>query len=820
MRILTLCALSVLVIFVGYSSYALLLIRSHANPPMNQNAPDNVFSLSSYLNREQYGDTPLFYGPSFKSTVLYQVDNTGNYNFMKKPATTVYEKRVKDAPGDADRYDSFERDTRYVMTPNMLFPRMYSSAPNHPTGYLEWTNLRESDLPLKEAPVLVDADGNTLQTAQLPAPSFAQNMRYFFNYQVNYMYWRYFLWNFAGRQNDMAGNGEANRGNWISGIPFIDNFRLGDQSLLPDDFGKGNKGHNVFFMLPLLMGIIGLSWQAFHSKRGIEQFWVIFFFFFMTGLAIVLYLNQPPLQPRERDYAFAGSFYAFAIWVGMGVAGLWALVNSIMNNPRGEKEPRKAMAVACATLAVGLLVPLQVVSQTWNDHDRSGRYTTRDFGMNYLASLDDNAIIFTNGDNDTFPLWYAQEVEGFRTDVRVVNLSYLTTDWYANQMRVATDGGAAIDVSARPADYAFDRMQYNYFDPENMKTERVNALTALEDLYHNPEATWKGARIWRYPYMFIPANPDAAAKAGVIAQSEAPAAEEAIEVSLYKDPKNPASGATLSQALSLDMIATSAKNGWNRPAYFAMTVPDEYYLSLSPYMRNTGLAYQVTPLRNPDGENATWTDTDKMYRNVTEKFRWGGLDQLGENGNIYLDETVRRMVTTHRSAMVDLAYALLVEGYNAAHPVTDSITGVTHEADTVYAADRYGKAARVLDLIEEKLPAKHSPYSIQIGYQIADVYLRLAAETGDKKLHEKGMKILEDELLRYGAYIPYFMELRRSLPASGFQALSPADRYVPTYVYIMLQTFADEGGDTDALSKKMHERNINIADLEYFIANK
>ena len=819
-RILTLCALSVLVIFVGYSSYALLLIRSHANPPMNQNAPDNVFSLSSYLNREQYGDRPLFYGPSFKSTVLYQVDNTGNYNFMKKPATTVYEKRVKDAPGDADRYDSFERDTRYVMTPNMLFPRMYSSAPNHPTGYLEWTNLRESDLPLKEAPVLVDADGNTLQTAQLPAPSFAQNMRYFFNYQVNYMYWRYFLWNFAGRQNDMAGNGEANRGNWISGIPFIDNFRLGDQSLLPDDFGKGNKGHNVFFMLPLLMGIIGLSWQAFHSKRGIEQFWVIFFFFFMTGLAIVLYLNQPPLQPRERDYAFAGSFYAFAIWVGMGVAGLWALVNSIMNNPKGEKEPRKAMAVACAALAVGLLVPLQVVSQTWDDHDRSGRYTTRDFGMNYLASLDDNAIIFTNGDNDTFPLWYAQEVEGFRTDVRVVNLSYLTTDWYANQMRVATDGGAAIDVSARPADYAFDRMQYNYFDPENMKTERVNALTALEDLYHNPEATWKGARIWRYPYMFIPANPDAAAKAGVIAQSEAPAAEEAIEVSLYKDPKNPASGATLSQALSLDMIATSAKNGWNRPAYFAMTVPDEYYLSLSPYLRNTGLAYQVTPLRNPDGENATWTDTDKMYRNVTEKFRWGGLDQLGENGNIYLDETVRRMVTTHRSAMVDLAYALLVEGYNAAHPVTDSITGVTHEADMVYAADRYGKAARVLDLIEEKLPAKHSPYSIQIGYQIADVYLRLAAETGDKKLHEKGMKILEDELLRYGAYIPYFMELRRSLPASGFQALSPADRYVPTYVYIMLQTFADEGGDTDALSKKMHERNINIADLEYFIANK
>jgi len=821
-RILTLCALSVLVIFIGYSSYALLLIRSHANPPMNQNAPDNVFALASYLNREQYGDTPLLYGPSFKSTVMYEMDNTGNYNFKKKPATTVYEKRVKENENDKDRYESFVRDTRYVMTPNMLFPRMYSSAGAHPTGYMEWTGISEGDIPMEEAPVLVDADGNTLQTAQLPKPSFAQNMRYFFNYQVNYMYWRYFLWNFAGRQNDLAGNGEANRGNWISGIPFIDNPRLGDQSLLPDDFGKGNKGHNVFFMLPLLMGIIGLTWQAFCSKRGIEQFWVIFFFFFMTGLAIVLYLNQPPLQPRERDYAFAGSFYAFAIWVGMGVAGLWALINNIMKNPEGEKAPSKARIAAFCAAAVGLIVPLQVVSQTWDDHDRSGRYTTRDFGMNYLSSLDENAIIFTNGDNDTFPLWYVQEVEGYRPDVRVVNLSYLTTDWYANQMRVATEGAKAIDMSARPADYAFDRMQFNYFDSDNMKKERVNALTALDDLYHSPEATWKDSRVWRYPSMFIPSGIDDAVKAGVITAEEAPAAEEAIELNLYKDPNNPSSGsgATLSQALSLDMIATSAKNGWNRPAYFAMTVPEEYYLSLSPYMRNTGLAYQVTPMRNPDGDSNTWTDTDKMYRNVTERFRWGGIDEAGEDGDIYLDETVRRMVTTHRSAIVDLAYALFVEGYNAEHPVTDSITGVTPEPDMVFAADRYNKAVNVLDMMMEKLPARHAPYNVQIGYQIADVYLRVAAATGDDNLHKKGMDLLESELLRYGSYLPYFMELQRTLPASGFSGLSVADRYVPTYIYIMLQAYADEGGDTDALSRKMQERGINISDLEYFISQK
>ena len=468
-------------------------------------------------------------------------------------------------------------------------------------------------------------------------------------------------------------------------------------------------------------------------------------------------------------------------------------------------------------LAVGLFVPLQVVSQTWDDHDRSGRYTTRDFGMNYLSSLDENAIIFTNGDNDTFPLWYAQEVEGYRTDVRVVNLSYLTTDWYANQMKVATDGGAAIDFTATPADYVFDRMQYNYFDPENMKTERVNAQTALEDLYHNPEAKWNNSRVWRYPYMYIPSNIEAAVKQGVISADEAAAADEGIEVNLYKDPKNAGSGATLSQALSLDMISTSAKNGWNRPAYFAMTVPDEYYLSLSPYMRNTGLAYQVSPIYNPDGENATWTATDKMYKNVTEKFRWGGLDKLGDNGSIYLDETVRRMVTTHRSAMSDLAYALFVEGYNAAHPLTDSITGITPEADMVYAADRYAKAATVLDLIEEKLPVKHSPYSIQIGYQIADVYLRLARETGDEKLREKGLDIIHDELTRYAAYLPYFMELRRTLPGSGFGGLSAADRYIPTYIYLLLQTYVAEGGDGDALQHELSAKGIDLNTLEHFI---
>ena len=828
-RWLTLSALSIMVIFAGYSSYALLLIRSAANPPMNQNAPDNVFDLASYLSREQYGDTPLLYGHTFASTVQRELTDAGEYTYRKKLGKDIYTKVVKNSPDEPDRYVVARQQSSYEMVPKMLFPRMYSTAGSHPKTYMEWINADESDLDRVTVPLVVDSDGNTIQETELARPTFAQNMSYFLNYQLNYMYWRYFMWNFAGRQNDYAGQGEANRGNWISGIPFIDNPRLGDQSLLPDEYCKGNKGHNVFYMLPLLMGVLGLCWQSFHSKRGIEQFWVIFFFFFMTGIAIVLYLNQPPLQPRERDYAFAGSFYAFAIWVGMGVAAISAILHHLLKDKKkeaGAAAPSdgrgKALLAAGVAAAAGVLVPLQMVSQTWDDHDRSGRYTTRDFGMNYLSSVDPNGIIFTNGDNDTFPLWYAQEVEGFRTDVRVVNLSYLTTDWYAHQMRVATDGASGIPVSASPADYAYDRLQYSFFDPENMSSEEVSAATSLDDLYHSPQATYNGSRVMRYPMMYIPANAGAAARAGVIEERELPAAEEAIRIDLPNDPYNTSGGVTLSQALSLDMINTQVQNGWNRPAYFAMTVPDEFYLSMGPYMRNTGLAYQVTPLRNPeqgDAGNHPWTATDKMYRNVTGKFRWGGLDKAG-SGDIYLDETVRRMVTTHRSAMADLAAALYLEGYDATHRA-DSLGngGTVTEADRAFAADRYKKAETVLDLIGEKLPTSVAPYSIQIGEQIARCYIQLADATGKDALRLKGLDILHGEILRYGAYLPYFKELRKTLPASGFGGLSGVDRFVPSYLYYLLDDYVQAGGDTDALQKELAAKGVNLNDLEDYLRN-
>ena len=622
------------------------------------------------------------------------------------------------------------------------------------------------------------------------------------------------MWNFAGRQNDIQGNGEVNHGNWISGIPFIDNPRLGDQSLLPDDLGAGNKGHNVFFLLPLILGIIGLLWQAFTSKRGIEQFWVVFFLFFMTGIAIVLYLNQTPTQPRERDYAFAGSFYAFAIWIGMGVAGLWRLVVMAMRNKRDKELPvydeaddrhgRIAAIVACV---LGIIVPLQMVSQTWDDHDRSGRYAARDFGMNYLSSLDENAVIFTNGDNDTFPLWYAQEVEGFRTDVRVVNLSYLTTDWYVNQMRHPSYNSAPIAMMATPDVYAHDRRQFNYFlKPDSTK---VNALAALKWNY-DPQATKNEWNLpeFRYPDMYIPIDKDAVVKAGRVTVDEVAAVDEYIDVNLNKDADTAGEGGlSLSKLISLDMIATNAANGWTRPFYFAMTVPDSYYLGLSPYLRNTGMAYEVSPIKSADYDGYTISvNTDKMYDNVVNKFRWGGIDKAESADDIYLDETVRRMVTTHRSTMLDLATQLYNEGVTAEMFADSTAVDSTEALD--FAQDRYKRARTILDLLVEKLPAHAAPYSVQIGQNIGELYLRLYDVTGENSDKEKALKILEDEIHHFGQYIRYF----QSLTPSKYMTLQRADRYInDTYFVALIQLYADGGGDAETLLNELQSMGVNFA---------
>ncbi len=766
-RALNLATLSIFVIFIGYSSYALLLIRSSAETPINQNAPDNVFSLASYLNREQYGESPLFYGTTFTSEV--QRDGFGN------PISTEefsYAKGVKTNPDDPDRYERVLSKTDYTYIPeqNMLFPRIYSS--QHRGQYMSWIGMTDADL---ETVMATATEGSMLQVPK-KRPTFAQNLAYFFNYQLNHMYLRYFMWNFAGRQNDLQGNGEVNRGNWVSGISFIDTPRLGDQSLLPDEFGAGNKGHNVYFMLPLLLGIIGLVWQSLMGEKGIRQFWVIFFLFFMTGVAIVLYLNQTPNQPRERDYAFAGSFYAFAIWIGLGVGAIADLLNRLL------RKHDSVIGAAVASL-VGLIVPLQMVSQTWDDHDRSGRFTARDFGMNYLSSLEPNAVIFTNGDNDTFPLWYAQEVEGYRTDVRVVNLSYLTTDWYAAQQMLPAYDAKPVAMLATNRDLGLSRRQSGYI----MKSDDDEPVLEFLADYYGPMPDQMAASLGvSYPVM-------SAGTVYVPADSLKGEDEIILDLGEILTRKNHQSVMTQGDALTLDILATSAANGWNRPIYFANTVADDYYLGMRPWMYNTGMARQVLPRFSTAPYKA---NNERAYDNVMNKFRWGGLDAEGAE-NVYLDETVGRMVASTRYSLMEICRSL-------------------------YADGEYQKALDVLNLATEKLSHPSVPYGVQEGDAIAAMYLELGDLLNNSEAKAKGVEILRSEIIRLAPYLRWLT----SLTPSQYASVGVADRAVlhirdaeGDYSYIMdlLQQYHEEAG-ADALLQLVEDVNRQTGvDLSQFI---
>ena len=839
-RMFNLITLSILVIFIGYSSYALLLIRANANPPMNQNAPDNVFALSSYLNREQYGDRPLFYGPVFSEELAYEdangtyivrVDENGipntrvldgylrdgegrAYNTPKRSYTKV----VKSRDGQSDEYVENVERPNYKPMPDveMLFTRIYSSdsRSRHPEQYKSWADYVTPDiyeLPIELrrkwaeqgyallseiAPYLTHQkvittaatpDGTPVNHTSAWKPGFDVNLRYFLNYQLNHMYWRYFMWNFAGRQNDIQGNGEPHLGNWISGIPFIDNARLGDQSLLPDEFGKGNKGHNVFYMLPLLLGLIGLLWQALYNhpanpRRGIEQFWVVFFLFFMTGIAIVLYLNQTPGQPRERDYAFAGSFYAFAIWIGLAVPAIATLISSMFKKNKKAAESDTAndssqdspsWAGVIPAVVIGLFVPLQMVSQTWDDHDRSHRYTTRDFGMNYLASLDENAIIFTNGDNDTFPLWYAQEVEGFRTDVRVVNLSYLTTDWYAHNLSFPYYEAAPVKTYATPADYAYERLAYNFIIP--MEDSTVTAEDALRSLYAS-DAKRVGAPYLTTPRVSIPVDSAAAYRHFGIEPGSAEAADLTPSFGpVTTDLSTQGQGMSQSKALSLDIIANGISDGWSRPVYFASTVPSEqFYLGLDPYMCSTGMALEVTPFRD-----ALYSpNADRAYENIIGKFRWGGLDDPEHASSLYLDETVRRMVSSTRSAIIDCAENLIVNG---SRPASEWAVNHARENGQTEPATHYDMARNLLRFMMDKMPAEVVAYDGLQSYYIASDFIDLYDRTGNQADLDAAEAILDKEIARSSQLVNY----AASLSPSQVNALGRSETIALQYLGLM-----------------------------------
>ena len=813
-RVFTNIVTCILVIFIGFSSYALILIRSSQNTPLDENSPNNTFALAKYLSREQYGETPLLYGRTLYSDIMYEPGSNGTLQPAVKNGPTQYAPEVKESPDQPDRYKDLgpKKTYRYSPEQNMLFPRIHDD--KHEKEYVEWLGMQGTQV---EATTQLDANGNASSKELKLKPTMMENLRFFVDYQLNYMYWRYFMWNFAGRQNDIQGMGEITHGNWVSGISFIDNPRLGDQSLLPDDLGKGNKGHNVFYMLPLLMGIIGLLWQAYRGRRGIEQFWVIFFLFFMTGIAIVLYLNQTPNQPRERDYAYAGSFYAFSIWVGMGVAGLWSLAMWALKK-KGKKEAKGeaaanngnqgaiATAIAAVAALIGLVVPLQMVSQTWDDHDRSGRTAARDFGRNYLSSVAPNGVIFCNGDNDTFPLWYLQEVEGYRTDVRAVNLSYLSTDWYISQMQRAAYESAPLPMSAGKSTYAYDERQFCYFiQPDDTPTEALKSLASIysADSKNNPY----GINEIRYPKIYMNVDADQAIKAGVVREEDRDKIQESINLDLQRM----GSGMTASQLMSLDIIANSIAQGWNRPCYFAMTVPNSYYLGLDPYLRSTGMVYQVTPIVSDTDRGEFAVSTDVMYDNVVNKFLWGGLD-TAKPGDIYLDETVSRMVTTTRSALIDLASALSNEGTMAREGTINIPAGITSDE---YAADRYKKARTILDLMMEKLPTSICPFVIQMGEQVANVYYNLGKVSSDSTLVDKANKILEDEVLRYGSYLRFY----QSLDAGQYSRLTATDKFIDQqYMLFMLQDYYRQAGESKytKLMDKLAANGVNVERLQAY----
>ena len=696
--------LSLFVIFIGYSSSALIVIRSTANTPMDQNSPEDIFSLGGYLNREQYGDRPLFYGQTFPAEIARDANGTA----ISTKGKAIWKKKLKTSEDEADRYIVTGYNEHYEYQPelNMLFPRMYSDKSEHISAYKEWTNF-------KGRPVQVRTSEGTKTVMK---PTFAENLAFFLDYQLNYMYWRYFMWNFAGRQNDIQGHGEVQNGNWISGFNFIDKHIAGDQTNLPDDL-KNNAGRNVFYMLPLLLGLIGLFYQAFSGKKGIESFWVTFFLFFMTGIAIVIYLNQTPYQPRERDYAYAGSFYAFAIWIGLGVAAVWRGLNYLLKTT--DEKPVSTITAAVAALLC-LCVPLQMVSQTWDDHDRSGRYVCRDFGMNYLSSVDENGIIFTNGDNDTFPLWYVQEVEGYRTDVRVCNLSYLQTDWYIDQMKRPAYESAPLPISADESKYAYDVRSYNYVI--NRLADSITVSDGLDYLYSDEDWTKDVPGYGKLNHLptnklYIPVNADAAVASGTVA----PELKDSIVSRIVPDFTNKR-GFTMSEIASLDIINTNAMQGWKRPVYFAVTVGSSYYLGLEDYFSRTGLAYQVVPLKGVSNN----IDTDKMYDNMVNKFRWGGIDKATPEHPLYLDENVRRMCNTHRMMFGDLVVQLIAEG-------------------------KTDKALTALDLIMEKIPGWQVTHDLT-SISLAQSYLDLGEKT-------KGEALLTEILDNSAGYLNWYKDL-------------------------------------------------------------
>ena len=766
-RVKNTALLCMLMLMIGYSSYALIVIRSSANPPMDQNSPEDIFTLGSYLSRDQYGDRPLFYGQAYTSQVALEVDGNMCKPVMKEGAP-VYQRKEKASADEKDSYFVVSHKNKYIYAQNMLFPRMYSSG--HAQAYEDWMGgVEGTEIPY-------DRCGESMMVKM---PSQFDNIRFFLSYQCNFMYWRYFMWNFAGRQNDIQGNGEPEHGNWITGFSFIDDSLYGDQSKLPDDL-KENKGHNVFYCMPLILGLIGLFWQAWYTRKkkvmkngkeeevllpiGIQQFWIVFFLFFMTGLAIVIYLNQTPMQPRERDYAYAGSFYAYAIWCGLGVLAIIDILK--------RKMKLSGTAVTAIVAVITLLVPIQMASQTWDDHDRSNRYTCRDFGQNYLMSLQEkgNPIIFTNGDNDTFPLWYNQEVEGVGTDARVCNLSYLQTDWYIDQMMRPAYNSPSVPITWPRLDFCSGTNEYvsvepeakkqilDFYkqDPENAKKQFGDEPFELKNILKNWVRS-KNPDMHFIPTdtLYVTIDKEAVKKSGMMMATDSIPDKMVISLAgksaLYKG--------------DLMMLEMLAQCNWTRPLYVALTVSEENYMNLGDNFVQEGLVNRITPFttNKPGAKNF---DTEKAYHNIMTRFKFGNLKQKG----LYIDETTMRMCYTHRRLLGQTALQLIAEG-------------------------KKQKAINILKKADVEIPTYNVPLDyLNGGIDMARGWLM----TGQKA---KGKEYVEAIWKNASQYLNYYLSLPNDL---FLQAEHDCIRQI-----MIMQSICEAAGMVSPQLEQKYEKQLN-----------
>ncbi|MDR2131360.1 MAG: DUF2723 domain-containing protein [Odoribacteraceae bacterium] len=736
------------VILIGFSSYAMVVIRSVSNPPIDENSPDNVFALLSYIQREQYGQNPLFRGPYYNAPpvdleegtpVYMQNEKTGKYEVIDYQQRYVYDKRF-----------------------TTLFPRIYSPNPDHVQGYKQWGG---------------EASGPTywVDDKSLQAPSFWNNLKFLFNYQIGHMYVRYFMWNFSGRQNDIQGNGDFRYGNWITGIPFVDEMLVGNQKELPDRL-KHNKARNCYYMLPLLLGLVGLAFQYKQGQRGKQDFWVVMLFFFFTGIAIVLYLNQKPYEPRERDYAYAGSFYAFAIWIGLGVLSLWKWLQK-------QKMPVCAAAWA-VSMACLIVVPVNMAAENWDDHDRSGRYATLAHAKNYLNSCAPNAILFTFGDNDTFPLWYAQEVEGIRRDIRVVNLSLLASDWYTDQMKRRAYESPAVPISLTREQYYGKRNQI-------LIQEQFDRAFSLKDVMEFVKSDRPESKISSYDYIptrkvYVPVSVEKVIANGTVRPEDADKIVSRLDITLPKKTlyKN--------DLMVLDIIAT---NDWERPIYFGIGMGTDTFLGFDKYFQLEGAAYRLVPIENQDsslyGEMGR-INTRTLYNNLMNNFEWGNIKDSSVNIDNFHSSVISIM--RYRGTFGRLAETLLDEA------ITDGEVPGLH-VDTAEASidtTKVHEAVRVLDRSLEEIPL----YQMPVDHFLLD-YVRAYYRAGE---YEKGNTLARSIIREQLQELKYFW------------SLSPRQRpYVrrdentsKTFINILLE-YVTEANQTEFLREidKMWEETIN-----------